>query len=80
MAFSCPVACSRVSSIPEVVDNAAEFFDPYNIDSIADALEQVLFSSEKNKTLIRLGKERLKHFSWDTCAQKTYSVYSSLMS
>ena len=80
MAYNCPVVCSQVSSIPEVVGNAAELFDPYEIDSISDALEKVLFSSKKSEELITLGKERLKHFSWDTCAQKTYSVYSSLVS
>lgn len=79
MSFGCPVVCSNVSSIPEVVGNAAEFFDPYEVDSIADSLEKVLFSSEKAKSLVELGRERVKHFSWKACAEQTSLVYSSLL-
>ena len=38
MKLKCPVACSNTSSIPEVVGDAAVLFDPYEIDSINDAL------------------------------------------
>ena len=79
MSFDCPVACSNTSSLPEVAENAAEFFDPYEVDSIAEALENILFSSEKSKKLIISGRKRLKNFSWETCARKTRSVYSSLL-
>lgn len=79
MSFGCPVVCSNVSSIPEVVGNAAEFFDPYEVDSIADSLEKVLFSSERAKNLVELGMERVKHFSWKVCAEQTKSVYLSLL-
>ncbi|MEM7591611.1 MAG: glycosyltransferase family 1 protein [Cyanobacteria bacterium P01_A01_bin.83] len=79
MSFDCPVVCSNTSSIPEVVGNAAEFFDPEEVESIADSLEKVLFSSKHTKDLIELGKERIKHFSWSACARQTSSVYLSLL-
>ena len=79
MSFDCPVACSNTGSLPEIVGNAAEFFDPYEVDSIADALEKVLFSSEKAKNLVELGRERIKQFSWETCAKQTSLIYSSLL-
>ena len=53
MSFSCPVVCSNVSCIPEVVGDAAEMFDPNDIKSIQSAIERVVqnteFKKEKNK-------------------------------
>ena len=36
---STPVACSNVSSLPEVGGNVAKYFDPKDPESIARALE-----------------------------------------
>lgn len=48
MSFSCPVVCSDTSSIPEIVADAGEYFNPYELESIADALEKVLFFPGKD--------------------------------
>jgi glycosyltransferase involved in cell wall biosynthesis len=79
MSFDCPVVCSNSSSIPEVVADAGEYFDPYEIDSITAALERVLFSETRAKELILKGKERIKFFSWEDCAKKTSIIYRSLV-
>ena len=79
MACDCPVVCSNTSSMPEVASSAAEYFDPYDPESIAHSLENVLFSSEKAQLLIKQGQERVKYFSWDKCAEQTRSIYLSLM-
>ena len=79
MSFGCPVVCSNTSSFPEVAFNAAEFFDPYDIESIAHALEKVLFSPKLSQRLTDLGKERVKDFSWEKCAEQTHSIYVSLL-
>ena len=79
MSSSCPVICSNTSSIPEVVGNAAEFFDPADIDSIVGALERVLFSSDYASNLTKLGLTRIQNFSWQTCAEQTSLIYSSLV-
>ncbi|BAY97939.1 group 1 glycosyl transferase [Tolypothrix tenuis PCC 7101] len=78
MSFSCPVVCSNTSSIPEIVADAGEYFNPYELESIADALERVLFSQVRTKELVMKGKERVNYFSWDTCAEQTQLVYNSL--
>ncbi|MEA5566422.1 glycosyltransferase family 1 protein [Anabaena sp. UHCC 0399] len=79
MSFNCPVVCSNISSIPEVVVDAGEYFDPYQIDSISDALEKVVFDEIKRKELIMKGQERVKNFSWEICAKQTQLVYKSLL-
>ena len=79
MAHDCPVICSSTSSIPEVVGNAAEYFDPVDIDSIRCAIEKVLGSEVLRKTLVMKGRERLSRFSWDRCATETYEIYEKLI-
>lgn len=78
-ARGCPVVCSNGGSIPEVVGDAGEFFDPYDANSIAIAVERVISDSERRKELRALGKQRVSRFSWSSCARETYKIYESLM-
>lgn len=79
MSLHCPVACSNVSSLPEVAGDAAQLFDPYNPESITEALEKVLYSSHRSTELVALGIERAKKFTWKACAEQTQAVYQSLL-
>ena len=79
MSFDCPVVCSNISSIPEVVGNAAEMFDPESPDSISAAIERVINNSQLRENLINLGRERIKLFSWERCAKETLDVYRKVM-
>jgi glycosyltransferase involved in cell wall biosynthesis len=79
MALSCPVICSNTSSIPEVVGNASELFDPNDVESITVAMEKVLYSAEYSEHLKSLGHERIKFFSWEKCTKQTQEVYLSLL-
>ena len=78
MALGCPVVCSNVSSLPEVVGNAAEQFDPENIDSIRKAIENVVTDYNHRDNLISLGYKQAKLFSWDKCATETLKVYKTI--
>lgn len=79
MSLDCPVICSNTSSIPEVVGDAGEYFDPYDQDSIRVSIEHVLQSSARRAELVSLGRERCKRFSWERCAQETLAVYRRLV-
>lgn len=78
MSLDCPVICSKTSSIPEVVGDAGEYFDPDDLDSIRIAIERVLQSSARRAELVLLGRERCKRFSWERCAEETLAVYRRL--
>lgn len=79
MAHRCPVIASNSSSIPEVVANAGHYFNPKDIDSIKNSIEQVVYSSHLINELITRGNERVTHFSWKKCAKKTKSVYKKII-
>jgi glycosyltransferase involved in cell wall biosynthesis len=69
-----PVACSNVSSLPEIAGDAAELFDPYSTESISAAMIHVLTNPERAEELRRLGNRRLQSFNWDDCAKRTLAV------
>lgn len=79
MSLGCPVICSYSSSIPEVVGDAAEYFDPKSIESIHESLERVLFSSTRRLDLIRAGLDHYRTFTWQRCSEETLGIYQSIL-
>ncbi len=80
MECGCPVLCGNTSSMPEVAGDAAMYFNARDTQEMAAALQKIVQSPEQRLSLISKGKERVKQFSWDICAQQTYSVYERLLS
>ena len=79
MSCGCPVLCADRSSLPEVVGNAAEIFDPESVESITASMERVLFDSAYRQQLVELGRNRCTGFSWKKCAQQTLDVYRNVL-
>jgi glycosyltransferase involved in cell wall biosynthesis len=64
-----PIICSNVTSIPEVVGNAALQVNPFDINEIKNAMI-LLFNDEQLRTdLVAEGKIRKQYFSWDKSAE-----------
>lgn len=79
MSTDCPVLSSNTSSMPEVIGDAALFFDPGSIESMVHALEEISHNDALRAGLIEKGKDRLSMFSWDRCARETLSVYKKML-
>ncbi len=75
MQLGCPVITSNVSSLPEVVGDAALQIDPLDTGAIADAMEQLLVDTRLARQLRTRGVERVGRFTWDHCARATVDVY-----
>jgi glycosyltransferase involved in cell wall biosynthesis len=78
MRFGCPVASSNTSSMPEVLGDAVEYFDPLNEESIIKSLEAVLYNKQYTDDLIMKGFLKVQEYSWNRCAQVTLEIYHSL--
>jgi len=78
MACMCPVVASNSSSMPEVIGDAGEFFNPYDQDDMTNAIERVVYSDERKESLKKSGIRRLSYFSWDKCALETLAIYSQM--
>ena len=76
-AFACgvPVVCSSASSLPEVAGNAALMVDATKPEQLARAMLNVISFPALASTLTALGLQRVKLFSWEECARKTYELY-----
>ena len=79
MAVGCPVVCSNSSSLPEVVGDAAETFDPLDEEAMRVAIERVIDSPSRRNELITAGRERYPLFTWKNCAHKTERIYRELL-
>lgn len=75
MSCGCAVACSNTSSLPEVVGQAAETFDPYDIDAIRAAIESVALLPARASELIAAGYRQASRFSWERSAVSTFEIY-----
>ena len=71
MACGIPVACSNLSSMPEIAGDAGVLFDPQNEDAISEALQTLLCNTAKRKTCIDRGIARAAQFTWRKTAEQT---------
>jgi glycosyltransferase involved in cell wall biosynthesis len=75
MACGTPVVTSRLSSLPEVVGDAAVFVDPWSIEDIAEGLERALTDQALVADLRARGLERVKAFSWERSVRAIHAGY-----
>jgi glycosyltransferase involved in cell wall biosynthesis len=75
MVCGCPVACANVTSIPEVVGEAALLFDPHDPNDIAQCILKILSEDGIADKLRNKGKERAKRFSQSKSAAKHLDVF-----
>ena len=75
MACGCPVVCSDVTSIPEVVGEAAVTFDPNSCEEMAEKIWTVWNNDCQIEKMRVYGLARANHFSWDKTARQTLDVY-----
>ena len=73
MACDCPVAASRVASLPEVCGDAAVYFDPLSVESVAQGIRDVLDRPPAG------GTDQAARFTWERCAREHDAVYRELI-
>jgi len=79
MACGTPVLTSRLSSLPEVVGDAAWLVDPYDVEEIEDGLARLLSDEGLRAGLCRRGPERARAFSWERSVKAIHSGYCRVL-
>jgi glycosyltransferase involved in cell wall biosynthesis len=69
------VVTSNVTSLPEVVGEAARLVSPDNVFEIMRGMKDVLLDEELRRELRGRGLERLRHFNWTQTAREVLQVY-----
>ncbi len=80
MAAGVPVVAARAGSLPEVYENAAEYCDPLDVESIAGAMSNVADDEVLRTRLSARGRQRAAGFSWTNTAEQTLAVYREAVS
>ena len=79
MASGTPVITSNVSSLPEVVGDAALMIDPYEPQAIADAMRRVLTDPDLRAELRAKGLARARGYSWERSIRRVREIYSEVL-
>lgn len=79
MACGTPVITSNVSSLPEVVGDAAVQINPYDTLEMADAIFRVLTDEMLRESLIKKGLEHRLKYNWNKIAGEILAVYQDVV-
>src|SRR3981189_1506495 len=75
MAHGTPVVTSNVSSLPEVVGNAAVLVNPENVFEIMRALHRVLVDQPMRERMKERSYQQAAKFSWENSVRRILDVY-----
>ncbi len=78
MKCGCPVITSNISSLPEVVGNAAILVDPYSSDDLKNAMHELLSNPSLQEDLKEKGLNQCNKFSWEISARKLLAIMSQI--
>jgi glycosyltransferase involved in cell wall biosynthesis len=80
MACGTPLLCSNSTAMPEIAQDAAQYFDPHIREELVSGLRRFAGDTQLKTQLRQKGFERVKAFSWDATAENTMAIYRDVIS
>ncbi|KKW33411.1 MAG: Glycosyl transferase family protein [Candidatus Uhrbacteria bacterium GW2011_GWA2_52_8d] len=77
MSFGVPVAAARRTSLPEILGDAALWFNPDDIQEMVSVMETALVNNPLRDSLVNKGFEQIKRYSWTTMTREILKIYES---
>jgi len=78
MAHGTPVVTSNVSSLPEVVGNAAVLVHPENVFELMRALHRVLLDQPLREQMKERSYRQVTRFSWEKSVRRMVEIYKEV--
>jgi glycosyltransferase involved in cell wall biosynthesis len=78
MACGCPVVCSRSTSLPEIGQGAARYFDPASEASMAEAIHSAWSDEGLRHRMIATGLERAAQLRWERLVPSLVDTYRAV--
>lgn len=78
MASGTPVVTSSISSLPEVVADAAVKVNPENVFDIARGIREVLLDETLRADLVCKGRAQAARYSWERTAREVLEIYQEV--
>ena len=75
MACGATILSSNIEPMPEICQDAARYFDPFNPQDIAEKIKAVLSNTILLQELRQRSLKRASRFSWEETARKTLQVF-----
>lgn len=79
MSYGLPVISSNATCLPEIYGDAAEYFNPKSIASIAKVISKVLSDKALQEKLSKKGYTQVKKYNWKKTANVTLGVYEKVL-
>jgi glycosyltransferase involved in cell wall biosynthesis len=79
MLHGAPIISSNATCLPEVYGDGAHYFDPFDVVSIANAINEVIINQDLRNRLIIQGRIQAAKYSWQRLATQTLKVYESAL-
>lgn len=80
MVHGAPVVSSDATCLPEIYGDAAHYFDPLSVESMTDAINEVLTDKKLSTELIKRGGHQASQYSWQRMAEQTLAIYNQALS
>lgn len=78
MSAGLPLACSRLSAMPEVLGNAGLYFHPEKPEEIAAAIQSLIENPEMRDEKAKQGFVRSKGYSWYRAGTETFDFLENV--
>lgn len=79
MRCGCPVITSNCTSMPEVAGDAALLVNPYEVDEIVEAMQQLNSNTELRANLSEKGLMHAQKFSWNATAEALWNSIEKVL-
>lgn len=79
MAYGTPVISSNTSCMPEILGDAAVYFNPTNVNNMADVINKTINNPTKLNHMKQAGYSQVKKYSWRKMAQQTHAIYMNIL-
>lgn len=74
MACGAPIASSNSAAMPEVLGDAAEFFDPNDVDDMCATISGLISDHDQRERLSAAARDRAARYSWQETKRQTLEV------
>jgi glycosyltransferase involved in cell wall biosynthesis len=78
MACGAPVIASDRGSLPEVLGEAARYFEPQDVQNIAETILSILNNDRTRTEMSESGLKRARDFGWQKAAADTLKIFDEL--
>tara|TARA_B100000989_G_C19494692_1_gene451441 strand:- start:260 stop:1402 length:1143 start_codon:yes stop_codon:yes gene_type:complete len=79
MSQNCPILISNRSALPEINGDAADYFDPDNIEEIKDKIKELFLNNSRQQDLIKKGYLKSRFYTWEKNLDETLIILDNYL-